>query len=45
MEPDPENVPLVENPAADTLFEGHTWGWDGIDCHSVVGQNHNDPFF
>ena len=39
MEPAPENVPLVDTPAADTLFEGQTWGWDGIDCHAMVAQN------
>ena len=36
MEPAPKNVPLVENPAADTLFEGQTWRWDGIDHRAVV---------
>ena len=45
MEPAPENVPLVENVAADTLFEGHTWGWDSIDRRSVVAQNQNEPSF
>ena len=43
MEPSPDNVPLVETPAADTLFEGHTWGWDDIDCRAVVAQNQNEP--
>ena len=41
MGPAPENVPLVETPAAETMFEGHTWGWDGIDLRSVVAHNHN----
>ena len=45
MEPSPENVPSVDTPAADTLFEGHTWGWDGIDLHDVVSQNQNEPSF
>ena len=36
LEPAPNNVPLVDTPAADTLFEGHTWGWDGIDRRDVV---------
>ena len=26
MEPAPENVPSVNTPSADILFEGHTWG-------------------
>ena len=26
MEPPPENITLVDTPAADTLFEGQTWG-------------------
>ena len=41
MEPDPDNVPLVDTTAADTLFEGQTWGWDGINIRAVVSQNHN----
>ena len=45
MEPAPDNVPSIENPAADTLFEGQTWGWDGIDHRSMVAQNHNEPSF
>ena len=45
MEPDPNNVPLVNATAADTLFEGHTWVWDGIDCRSVVSHNQNEPSF
>ena len=36
MEPAPENVPLVDTPTADTLFEGHTWGLDGINLCAVV---------
>ena len=36
MEPDTEFFPLVDNTAVDTLFEGQTWGWDGIDCCAVV---------
>ena len=27
MEPAPENVPSVDTPATDTLFEVQTWGW------------------
>ena len=45
MELSPENVPLVDTPDADTLFEGKTWGWDGIDCRAVVAQNQNEPSF
>ena len=45
MEPDPKNVPLVETPYYDTLFEGHTWGWDGINRRAVVAQNQNEPSF
>ena len=43
--PPPNNVPSVNNPAADTLFEGQTWGWDGIDCSAMAAHNHNDPSF
>ena len=45
IEPAPENVPSVGTPAADTLFEGQTWGWDDIDRRSVVAYNHNNPSF
>ena len=45
MERAPENVPLFNTPADDTLFEGQTWGWDGIDFRAVLAQNHNDPSF
>ena len=45
MEPAPDNVPLVVTFAIDTLFEGQTWGWDGIDFHAVAAQNQNDPSF
>ena len=41
----PDNVPLVDNPASDTLFEGQAWGWDGIDRRVVVAQNQNEPSF
>ena len=43
MEPPPKNVPLVDTPASETLFEEHTWGWRGIDCRAVVAHNHNEP--
>ena len=45
MEPAPDNVPSVDTPSDDTLFEGHTLGWGGIDIHAVVAQNHNEPSF
>ena len=45
MEPDPDNVPLVNTTAADTLFEVQTWGWDGIDRRSGVAQNQNENSF
>ena len=45
MELAPKNVTLVENYAAETLFEGHTWGWDGINQHAVVAHNQNEPSF
>ena len=45
MLPAPKNVPLVETPYYDTLFEGHTWGWDGINRRAVVAQNQNEPSF
>ena len=45
MEPATKNVPLVDTPADDTLFEVYTWGWDGIDCCAVVSHNQNEPSF
>ena len=45
MEPAPENVPLFDNPASDTLFEVQTWGWDGIYFRDMVAQNQNEPSF
>ena len=45
MEPAPKNVPLVDTPDADTLFEGQTWRLGGIDFLAVVSQNHNDHSF
>ena len=45
MEPAPDNVPLIDTPDADTLFEGKTCGWDDIDFRSVVAQNNNEPSF
>ena len=45
MEISPKNAPLVENTAADTLFEGQTRGWNGINHRDVVSQNQNYPSF
>ena len=45
MEPTPNNVPLVDTPDADILFEGQTWGWGVIDCCAVVAHNQNAPSF
>ena len=35
----------LDTTASDTLFEGHKWGWYGIDNRAVVSQNQNDPSF
>ena len=43
MEPAPKTFPSVDTPAADTLFEGQIWGWDGINFRAVVAQNQNGP--
>ena len=45
MDSAPENVPSVETPFVDTLFEGQTCGWDGIDRRDVVAQNQNELSF
>ena len=45
MEPAPYNVTLFDTPASDTMFEGQTWGLDGIYCRAVVAQNQNEPSF
>ena len=45
MEPASDNVPLVDTPDADTMFEGQIWGWCGIDSSAVVAQNQNEPSF
>ena len=45
MEQAPNNVPLVYTPDSGTLFEGHIWGWDVIDCWDMVSQNKNDCSF
>ena len=45
MKPAPDNVPLVDTPAADTLSEVQTWGWYGIGFRAVVVQNQNETSF
>ena len=45
MELSPENFPLVDTSAADTLFEGQTLSWGGIDNRAVVAQNQYEPSF
>ena len=45
MEPAPKNVTLVETPGAETMFDGHKWGWGGIDTRVLVAQNHNYSSF
>ena len=45
MEPDPKNIPFVGTHDDDTMFEGQTWGWDGIYCRDVVAHNQNEPSF
>ena len=45
MEPDPNNVLLVDTPSVDTLFEGQKLGWDGIDQRAVVAHNQNELSF
>ena len=45
MKPAPKNVNLVQTTADNTLFEGHTWGWDGTNRCAVVAQNYNIPSF
>ena len=47
-DPAPEDVPDASDaaPAAhDNLYEGQSWGWDGIDRRVVVGRNYNEPSF
>jgi hypothetical protein len=38
-EPAPENVPGLrdEAPVVNDLYEGQSWGWDGIDQRIVAG--------
>ncbi len=46
-DPAPENVPALwdEAPAVNNLYEGQSWGWDGIDWRVVAGGNYNEPSF
>ena len=34
-----------EGSAASYLYEGQSWGWDGIDRHIVARGNYNQPLF
>ena len=45
MEPSPQIFPLFDTPDTDILFEGQTWGWDGINRCAVVSQNQDEPSF
>ena len=36
---------MIDTTADDTMFEGNTWGWDGIDSRDVIAQNQNEPSF
>ena len=45
METPPNNVPLLNTPADDTLFEEQIWGWYGIYRCAVVAQNQNNSSF
>jgi hypothetical protein len=49
-EPAPTNVPTLFGAPAPVnggdLFEGQTWGWDGIDRRAILqGSMHNGPMF
>lgn len=46
-DPAPENIPTLwdEAPAVNDLFEGQSWGWDGIDRRVVAGGNYDEPLF
>ena len=45
MEPFTIHVSLVDTPASDKLFEGHTWVWYCIDRRAAVSHNHNELSF
>ena len=46
-EPAPENVPGLFTPPVDDagLFEGQSWGWDGIDCRQTAGEGYDNATF
>jgi hypothetical protein len=47
-EPLPENVPTNGNvpPANEGLYEGQSWGWDGVDWQITMGGgNYDGPSF
>jgi hypothetical protein len=45
----PENVPVIDAPAvkvsADGLYQGQTWGWDGIGKRATAGAGYKDLSF
>jgi hypothetical protein len=45
----PENVPVAGTPpvevSQDGLYQGQSWGWDGIDKRAVVGGGYKEPLF
>lgn len=45
-EPVPENIPSPDAPAPvnNGLYEGQSWGWDGIDCRTNNG-GYEEPSF
>jgi hypothetical protein len=45
-DPAPENIPAIwdETPVANDLFEGQSWGWDGVDRRVTAGGNYDLPF-
>jgi hypothetical protein len=45
--PAPENEPELwdKAPVVNDLYEGQSWGWDGINRRIVAGGNYNEPSF
>jgi len=47
-DPAPENVPALWDVAPvgnGDLFEGQSWGWDGVDRRVTAGGNYDEPSF
>ena len=46
-DPAPENIPVGAPPAVSTdgLYQGQSWGWDGIDKRHQVGGGFEEPSF